>query len=448
MALLGGQERAKRMATGAHATEPVTLAVIGAGNRGRDVYAGWASAHPDAARVVAVAEPSDERRESLARLHGIDPSRRFRSWQELLAQPRLADAVVIATPDRVHVEPALRALELGYDILLEKPIAPTKEETLALARAAKRAKNTVTVAHVLRYTPFFRRLKQLLDEGRIGRLVTMQYTENIGYWHFAHSYVRGNWRRSDESSPMILAKSCHDLDMMRWLAGSPCVQVASFGELVHFRRENMPQGAPERCIDGCPVGETCPFNAVAFYVEGLADVDGWPVSVISEDRSREGRLQALREGPYGRCVYRCDNDVVDQQVSVFRFADGVTAAFVVTGFTEENTRTLKLMGTHGEIRGHLQKGELELRTFGKPGVRDGQVRSAREYEIIRVEAGPGHAGGDDGLMRAFVERIRRRKAGEDPGEAVTSLHESLDSHLMAFAAEESRLRGVVVSLGD
>lgn len=426
--------------------EPVTLAVIGAGNRGRDVYAGWALRHPDAARVVAVADPNEERRTDLARRHGLAPDQCFASWEELLARPRLADAVVIATPDRLHVQPALRALELGYDILLEKPIAPTKEETLALAEAARRSRGTVTVAHVLRYTPFFRRLKQLLDEGRIGRLVTMQYTENIAYWHFAHSYVRGNWRRTDESSPMILAKSCHDLDMMRWLAGSPCVQVASFGELVHFRPENMPEGAPERCSDGCPVGDTCPFNAVTFYVDGLAETDGWPVSVISEDHSREGRLQALREGPYGRCVYRCDNDVVDQQASIFRFANGVTAAFVVTGFTEENTRTLKLMGTRGEIRGHLEKGELEVRTFGRPGLRDGRVRSGAEYELIRVETGPGHAGGDDGLMQAFVERIRRRKAGLDPGEAVTSLEESLDSHLMAFAAEESRLRGQVVAL--
>lgn len=428
--------------------DPVTLAIVGAGNRGRDVYAGWALAHPEAARVVAVADPDEERRTALAERHGIDESRRFPSWEELLAQPRLADALVIATPDRCHVEPARRALEQGYDILLEKPVAPTQEETLALAEAARRSDGTVTVAHVLRYTPFFRRLKELLDQGRIGRLVTMQYTENIGYWHFAHSYVRGNWRRADQSSPMILAKSCHDLDMMRWLAGAPCVQVSSFGELVHFRPENAPEGAPERCTDGCPAGDGCPFNAVAFYVDGLAETEGWPVSVVSEDRSRAGRLRALREGPYGRCVYRCDNDVVDQQVAVFRFANGVTAAFCVTAFTEENTRTLKLMGTRGEIRGHLQKGELEVRTFARPGLLEGRLRSGAEYEIIRVEAGPGHAGGDDGLMRAFVERIRRRKAGLDPGEAITSLQESLDSHLMAFAAEQSRLSGQVVMVAQ
>lgn len=428
--------------------EAVTLAVIGAGNRGRDVYARYALEHPQAARVVAVAEPSLERRALLAEQHAIGPAGRFRTWEELLRGPRVADAVIIATPDRMHVQPTLRALDQGYDILLEKPMAPTREETLSLARASARSNGSITIAHVLRYTPFFSAVKRLLDEGRIGRLMTMQYTENISYWHFAHSYVRGNWRRTDESSPMILAKSCHDLDIMRWLAGAPCRQVASFGELRYFRRENMPAGAPERCIYGCPVGDSCPFNAVTFYVDGLAHSDAWPVSVITRDTSRAGRLEALRHGPYGRCVYRCDNDVVDQQVALFRFDNGVTAAFTVIAFTEENTRTLKLMGTRGEIRGHLEKGELEVRVFGKPSLSDGVVRSGFPYETISVPTGGGHAGGDNGLMRTFVERIRRKKQGLDSGETLTSLQESLESHLMAFAAERARLSGSVVTLTD
>lgn len=428
-----------------HVAEPITLAVIGAGNRGKDVYAGWALDHPHAARVVAVAEPNGERRAALADRHGIPPERQFSAWEDLLARPDVADAVVIATPDRLHVEPTLRALELGYDILLEKPIAPTREETLRLAEAAQVVQASVTVAHVLRYTPFFTELKRLLDEGRIGDLVTVQYTENIGYWHFAHSYVRGNWRRMDESSPLILAKSCHDLDVLRWLAGAPCRQVASFGGLRHFRRENMPAGAPERCLEGCPVGDTCPFNAVTFYVDGLAETNGWPVSVISEDTSRTGRLRALREGPYGRCVYQCDNDVVDHQVTVLEFENGVTATFNLSAFTEENTRTLKLMGTHGEIRGHLDKGELELRTFGKPTFRDGVVRSGVSDEKIVVSTTGRHAGGDDALMRAFVQRVRRRKLGQSSEDTLTSLQQSLESHLIAFDAEEARLNGTVVT---
>lgn len=429
-----------------HVAEPITLAVIGAGNRGKDVYARWVLENPAAARVVAVADPNEERRAALAEQHGIARTHRFHAWEELLDRPDIADAVIIATPDRMHVAPTLRALELGIDILLEKPIAPSREETLMLAEAAEAASGSVTVAHVLRYTPFFSELKRLLDDGRIGDLVTVQYSENIGYWHFAHSYVRGNWRRTDEASPLILAKSCHDLDILRWLAGAPCRHAASFGELRHFRRENMPAGAPERCTDGCPVGDDCPFNAVTFYVDGLADTDGWPVSVITEDTSRAGRLRALREGPYGRCVYRCDNDVVDHQVTILHFENGVTATFNLSAFTEENTRTLKLMGTHGEIRGHLEKGELEIRTFGKPTLRDGGVRSAASWETISVSPTGRHAGGDNGLMQAFVERIRRRKSGQRADEMLTSLQESLESHLMAFAAEEARVRGTVVSL--
>lgn len=424
--------------------EPITLAVIGAGNRGGDAYAGWSLHHPDQARVVAVADPREERRNLVGEQHQIPPERRFSRWEELLAGPRLADGVIIATPDQMHVEPALRAMELGYDILLEKPIAPTRDEVLRVARAAERLQvrgGSVTVAHVLRYTPFFSTLKSLLDQGRIGRLVSVQYTENIGYWHFAHSYVRGNWRQEATSSPMILAKSCHDMDMLRWLVGRSWERIASFGSLLHFRPENAPEGAPERCTDGCPASEHCPFDAVRFYVERLAHQTGWPVSVITHDFSREGRLRALREGPYGRCVYRSDNDVVDHQVVSLEFEGGVTAAFTVCGFTEENTRTLKLMGTHGEIRGHLEKGELEVRSFrpeGAPGA--GQ-------EVLRVASGSGHAGGDEGLMEAFVARLAARREGRVPEEALTSLAESLESHLMAFAAEEARREGRVVRAG-
>jgi len=432
----------------------VTLALIGAGNRGADVYARYALQHPSEARVVAVADPDPGRRERLAQAHGIPAAHVFASWEELFARPRLADGVIIATPDRMHVEPALRALELGYDILLEKPIAPTRAETLLLSKAAARHDGHITVAHVLRYTPFFSTLKGLIDEGRIGRLMTIDHIENIGYWHFAHSYVRGNWRRADEASPMILAKACHDLDILRWLAGAPCLRVASFGHLSHFRAENRPQGAPDRCTDGCPVEATCPFNAVAFYVDGLAEHAGWPVSVITADLSREGRLAALRTGPYGRCVYACDNDVADHQVAVLEFANGVTATLTVTAFSEENTRTLKLMGTGGEIVAHLESGEIEVRPFGRPGAlvasegRTAAIGSRLPRETIRVPAGAGHAGGDEGLMRAFIDYARIRKAGGRPQAMLTSLAESIESHLMAFAAEESRTRGTVVDVAN
>ena len=424
---------------------PVTLAVAGAGNRGGDVYAAYALRHPDQVRVVAVAEPDPDRRRRLAAAHGIPDHRCFEDWRALLLEPRLADGVVIATPDGMHVEPALAALMRGYDVLLEKPIAAEPREILRLQSAARDAEGTVTVAHVLRYAPFFQKIKELLDQGAVGRLVLMEHQENIGYWHFAHSYVRGNWRQS-AVGPMILAKACHDLDLLRWFAGAPCAEVASFGELVHFRPENAPPGAPDRCTDGCPAAGRCPFDAVAMYVDGMDGRSGWPVSVVTPELDREARLEALRRGPYGRCVYRCDNDVVDHQAAILRFANRVVASLTVTAFTTANTRTLRILGTAGELKGHLDRGEIHVRAF-RPGVAETPAGDGG-WEEIRVPVASGHGGGDQGLMRDFVRRLRLRRQGLRPGEPLTSLRETVESHLMTLAAERSRLEGRVVSVAE
>lgn len=435
---------------------PVRFAIVGAGNRGAGAYGGFCLDHPDDGRIVAAADPDPVRLDALGGRHGIPARHRYRDGSDLLAAGPDVDAVIVATPDRLHTLVAEEALAAGYDVLLEKPIAPTREELSRFAAVAAESPGTVTVAHVLRYTPFFTTIKRLLAEGRIGPLVTVQYTENVGYWHFAHSFVRGNWRRRDTSSPMLLAKSCHDLDVLRWLAASPCLKVTSTGGLGYFRAENAPAGAPSHCIDGCPVGDTCPYNAERYYRHELAHWSGSPVSVISADLSDAGRVQALR-GPYGRCVYRCDNDVADHQAVLASFPGGTTASLLVSGLTAENTRTLKIMGGYGEIRGHLDRGEIEVREFAAdPAQPAGRCDTDREpaiaappgrrREVIRVPAGTGHAGGDEGLMRALVRRCRQRRAGEPPDEAVTSLAESLDGHLMAFAAEESRETGRAVPL--
>ncbi|HEX6989971.1 MAG TPA: Gfo/Idh/MocA family oxidoreductase [Bacillota bacterium] len=429
-----------------HPEPPVALAVVGAGNRGADVYARYALEHPDQARVVAVAEPDPGRRRALARAHGIPAGRCFDDWRRLLAEPRLADAVVIATPDRVHVEPALAALEQGYDVLLEKPIAPEVDDILRLAEAARKARGAVTVAHVLRYTPFFTTIQRLLAAGAVGRPVVIEHQENIGYWHFAHSYVRGNWRRAAASSPMILAKACHDLDLLRWFAGAPCAEVASFGALVHFRPENAPAGVPARCTDGCPAAASCPFDAVAMYVDGMNGRTGWPVSVVTPERDREARLEALRRGPYGRCVYRCDNDVVDHQVVSLRFVNGLVASLTVAAFTVDNTRTLRVLGTRGELQGHMERGEILVRAF-RPGM-TATPPAGDGWERILVPAGSGHAGGDQGLMQDFIRRLRARRRGLEPEESRTSLRETVESHLMALAAEQARRERRVVRMEE
>jgi len=406
------------------ANDPVTVAVIGAGNRGAQVYAQHLKRLEPAVRVVAVADPDEERRENFRAEHSIHTDLAFSDWQELLSRDRLADAVVIATPDLLHVDPAVAALQKDYHLLLEKPIAPTPEGIAQIARAAETSRGTVTVAHVLRYSELFYTIKRLLDEGRLGDLVSVQHTENIGYWHFAHSYVRGNWRREDTSSPMILAKACHDLDLLRWLVGSPCESVASYGNLFHFRRENAPEGSTERCTDGCAVERECPFSAIRIYLERFEGRPAFPGSLVAPPPMPDFVRQQLETGPYGRCVYRSDNDVADHQVVSMRFAGGVTANLTVSAFTEDNTRTVHLMGTHGEIRAHMGEGEIELNDF----------RAGRQ-ELIRVTpSGQGHSGADEALVRDFVARLR----GEMTGPGLTSLAASVESHEMAFAAEQSR----------
>jgi predicted dehydrogenase len=405
------------------------FAVLGAGNRG-SVYGDYLLHNPGQGQVVAVAEPRTERREIFARKHGIPPARQFSDWESLLDARPEADAIIIATQDRLHAAPAIRALSLGYHVLLEKPISPDPAECLAVAEAAERSGRTLVVCHVLRYTPFMQEVRSLLQAGRIGRLVSVQWTEGFGWDHIAHSFVRGNWRRSDETSPMILAKSCHDMDLIQWLVGEECRRVSSFGSLMHFRPENAPPGATERCTDGCAVEPECPYSALKIYL--VPDVN-FKVRALTTDHSYEGRYRALREGPYGRCVYRCDNNVVDHQVVNLEFAGGVTVSFTMTGFTTEDSRAIKFFGTEGEMRCHYLKNEIEVRDF------------RGRAELVRPELlTGGHGGGDAGLMQAFLWLLRTGDAGAN----LTSARVSAESHLLAFAAEESRLSGRTVEFRE
>lgn len=412
---------------------------------------------------MAVADSDPGRRSALAAEHGIGPEAAFADWRALVAASQRTDAVIVATPDREHAAPAIAALERDLDVILEKPIAPTADEVRAVGQAAARSRGSVTVAHVLRYTPFFGAIRRAIDEGWLGELVTIEHAERIGYWHFAHSFVRGNWRREEGASPMLLAKACHDLDLVRWLAGDKCTAVASFGGLHHFRPEQAPPGALDRCTDGivrCPAAAECPFDAVRLYVERTADVDGWPISVITNDPSPDGRLRALATGPYGRCVYRTDNDVADHQVVALEFANGVRASLTVNGLTADNTRNVRLHGTRGELRGRLDTGEIEVRRFlpgpaTSPGSwdRDELGRQAmRDDERIVLTVAPdrpdGHGGGDDGLLTDAVTRLRARRDGDPQADKAsrTSLAASIDSHVMAFAAERSRRERRLVRL--
>ena len=415
--------------------EPVTYVVVGAGQRG-SAYADWVAGQPDRARVVAVAEPRPHQRERLARQHGIPPERVFASWQELATVPRVAEAAIIATQDVEHVAPTTALARNGYHLLVEKPLAPTEGECVELVRAVTEAGVLFGVCHVLRYRPYTRLLKQLLDDGRIGDVMSVQHLEPVGYWHYAHSYVRGNWRRSDTASFMLLSKSGHDIDWLRHVVGKPVRQVSSFGALTHFRRENQPAGAADRCLE-CAVEPDCAYSAPRLYL-GMLDEGrtGWPVSVITDRPTEAGVRTALAEGPYGRCVYACDNDVVDHQVVAMEFGGGVTATFTMTGFTPSLDRHTQIFGTRGCLDGTGERVSVYDFTTGRTEV----------FEVPSPghDAASTHGGGDSALMAAFTDAV----ATGDASHILSGPAESLESHLAVFAAERARLTGTVQQVHD
>lgn len=413
----------------------VEAVVVGAGLRGGEVYGRYALAHPDRLRVVALAEPDAGRREIMARAHGLESDATFEDWRALFEGPARAPVAIVATGDTEHVGPALRAVETGHHLLLEKPIAPDPVDCLRVVEAAERAGRILQIGHVLRYTPFYEKIHALLASGRIGRVLHLAMAEHVAHWHMAHSFVRGKFRNREVAAPLILAKSCHDLDLLVWLAGSRPARVASFGGQDEFRPEHAPEGAPERCTDGCPAQETCSHDAERLYLgpdEKLARFFPW--SDVSPDPSREARRRALETGRYGRCAYRCDNDQPDHQVVSVEFEDGKSAVFSVDGLAAQEERTIRVTGTRGELRGALHAGVIEVALHG-----------ALELERFDLSGSMvGHYGGDAGLIDHFVEVAGRGASGE----VRASGRSALEGHLLGFAAEDARLDGEVVELAD
>lgn len=411
----------------------ITAILLGAGNRGAEAYASYALQNPVELKFVAVAEPRKERREEFQKKHEIEPEYAVESWEDILKLPKFADFILICTQDHMHMEPMIKAMELGYDILVEKPISPKKEDLILLKEKSAQYPGMLSICHVLRYSPFFRKIKELVDSGIIGEMVNIQHMESIGFWHMAHSFVRGNWRNSKESSPIILAKTCHDFDILLWLTGKKCLRVSSFGSLRLFTPQMAPQGATKRCTDGCPHRNDCAFYAPRFYMEHpKAIVDGYR-KVVSIDPTTEGLLEALKTGPYGRCVYACDNDVADHQVVNMEMEDGLTISFTVSAFTNECERIITIHGTKGEIRGRMEEDSIEVVEF--------LSGNKTKYHLSTPKAG--HSGSDASMMQELITLIAEGRQEENISNAV----QAIDSHLIAFAAEESRLNnGAVVEL--
>ena len=415
----------------------ITVAIAGLGSRGLDTYARCLEKYPDRVELVAVADIRPDRVAVAAERYHIATEGCYDSVESMLKADRLADVLFICTPDDLHYAPAIAALEKGYHLLLEKPAARSVAECRRIAELAEEKRRHVIVCHVLRYTVFFQTLKKLIDEGKVGQIMNVEGIERVAYWHQAHSFVRGNWHVTADTTPMILAKCCHDMDMLLWLTGKKCERVTSFGHLSHFTAENMPQGAPERCSDACPMADKCVYNAERYYLGMFRKHgDSWPVNVVAPEPTEEKIRAALKTGDYGRCVYQMNNDVVDHQVLNLQLEDDVTVAFTMTAFTATGGRVMRICGTAGEICADMERNIIRVMEFGKEPV---------EIDVRKLtDDFSGHGGGDGRMIADYLDLLEGR--GMNP--SLTTIARSVESHYVALAAEESRTHGGQVVVID
>lgn len=407
------------------------VAVVGCGNRGHEAYAKELKRYDDV-DIVSALDWDQTKLDKVKKEFNIDDEYIFKDEEEFfekLEKEKFADTIIIATYDREHYDITMKALDMNLNILLEKPISPIREEVLNIANKAKDYEKVFMICHVLRYSPFFRKIKELIDEGAIGELININHNENIGYFHFAHSFVRGNWRNSVESSPLILQKSCHDMDILLYLTGKMPKSISAYGSLTYFKEENQPEGAADRCLN-CKYQDSCIFSVKDFYTEGRGR--GWR-AVVDPKVTDESLKKALEEGPYGRCVYKSDNDVCDHQSIAIQFEDEVSATFNLSAFAKDVHRNIKIQGTKGEIIADDLTQEIRVNVFGKD-----------EDRLIKVNnMVGGHGGSDRAIIKAFYDACNG-----SIDEVKTGAMESLASHLMCFDAEESRIDGKMVEYNN
>lgn len=411
---------------------PVTVLVIGCGARGA-LYSKYALEHPDKMKVIGVAEPRSVYRDIFVKEHDIESGNIFSSWQDAAAIGKIADAVIISTPDHLHTLPTLAFSKLKYAILLEKPISPSEEECKQITQSIEENNNIFSVCHVLRYTRYTAQLKELLSQGAIGEIVNMQHLEPVGWWHQAHSFVRGNWNNESDSTFMLLAKACHDLDWIRFVMGVAVTSVHSFGGLYHFKKENHPTGAGEYCLD-CDIEESCPYSAKRIYLDREYGGEYFK-KIISPDLSNSAIEENLKDGPYGRCVYLCNNDVVDHQVVNMQFEGNKSASFTMTAFTEYTDRKTRIFGTHGCIEGDGKL--IKVFNFNQ------DKETVYDVDALNLDSTmTGHGGGDYYLMKSFIDSV----ANQDQSLNLSGAKDSLETHLTVFAAEHSRKNNCVVNI--
>ena len=414
--------------------KPVTAIVIGAGARG-NVYGDYAIEYPEQLNIVGVADPNPLRNENFAVKHRIARVNCFHNWKDVFAKPKFADAVIISTPDQLHYEPCMEALRQGYDVLLEKPISPNEKECRDILELTRKTGRIVAVCHVLRYAPYFIKLRELIQSGTIGDVISVQHLEPIDHVHMSHSYVRGNWHNSRETTPIILAKSCHDLDVLKWMLGKESKKIQAFGNLKWFTKEHAPHGSKDRCTDGCTVENKCPYSALKIYYRERQRT--YVFDLPKEKKKQDAAiLNYLKTTDYGRCVYKMENDQCDHYTTNILFDDGITATFNMEAFTPWGGRRTRVMGSMGYLEGDMSQFKIY----------DFRTNKSKIYHTRTSEVGnyknEGHGGGDWRMVSDWIQAV----AQHNPNLLTSTIDASIESHIMCFMAEESRLHHKVMDI--
>lgn len=408
--------------------DPLRIAVIGAGVRGTALSRKISSSE-FSARIVAVAEPDDEKRNSFAREFNLQSTAIFNSWESLTSTLNDCDAAIIATLDNQHTGPVMDCINRGWHVLVEKPLADNIKDCILIDNTRIEKKRVVAVCHTLRFMDGFLKVRQLLESGTIGQLVHIDHMEGIGHFRFVHNYVRGRWAREKNNTFLLLHKCSHDIDYLNWLIKEPCLKVSSFGSLKYFTEKNAPSGSTYRCMDNCQVIDTCPYSAHRIYVEGLLET--WPANDISRIHSRAAHLEAIKSGPYGICAWHANNDVVDHQVVIMEFKGGTTATCTMSGFSATNGRRTRLQGTLGEILYDEALGSISVKKF-----------SEKEDEHIKIPEQSSYHAEDLDILNNWISSILfSTPVAVDTSEALRTL-------TVVFASEISRKENRVVEISD
>lgn len=419
----------------------VKVIIVGNGDRA-NCYCKLALTAPELLKVAAIVDPSERKLAEGAQRYGVPPDHCFTSVDECIRyherHGRIADGVLNCTMDELHYETAIPFLQKGYHMLLEKPVVNNRAQLLDIQRTAEKNGCLLMVCHVLRYTPFFRAIKEILLRGEIGEIIHMESSENVGVAHASNSYIRGKWNSAEKcGSSMLLAKCCHDLDLLCWLNnGTEPERVASFGGRDFLVPEKAPEGAGKRCLVDCPLADSCMYSAKSIYV--LNDRFPWySWDCIDKDYreiTKEEKIESLKTfNPHGLCAYGTGSDIVDHQTLILRFKNGSTAAHTMIQGTVIPRRLMRIVGTRGEIEGSIETSKFTLYKYDF----ETAGYTAREIDVAaQVAESDNHAGGDDGIIRDFVSMIN----GGETSVSCTKIQDSILGHTCVYAADASMVK--------